>query len=166
MKSLVIPALLVPSMAMAGVVLVDGATPPVAMAPTVAPTQITAEHADAQAGFIDLRDVAAAGPVSASTPAISAVPISPPEAVWVARTGTTLHKALAEWAKTAHWHLQWDAYRGDKDVDYPIDAADVTFHGSIDQAAASFIRLYESARDPLKLAISPDQHLLIVSLKY
>lgn len=153
MKKLLLPALLVPSVAMAGMVLVDdGSTGPQTPGMTQPPVASMAPNV-------------ASGGVSA--PAV-AVPV--PDAgivpVWSASKGSTLRDSIQKWADQAKWTLVWDAPDGpDKTVNYPI-VAPLHFQGSIDQAVGDCIRLYEHAKKPLGVEINQGQRLLYVHLKY
>jgi hypothetical protein len=160
MKKLVIPALLVPSMAMAGVVLVDDGAPPRAgnapvvsvAASSVMATQISVGGAGALVG----------GPISVGDQ-ITADPGA--GRVWTAKVGSTLRESVQAWSDQAKWHLIWDAPDGpDKQVNYPIKM-ELTFHGSVDQAISQCIALYEKAPKPLQVIISPEQRGVIVQRK-
>ncbi|WP_301233371.1 TcpQ domain-containing protein [Pandoraea cepalis] len=113
-------------------------------------------------GFIDLKSETVANR-DVAPPSFAVAPL--PE-VWVAKKGATLRGALSSWARKAGWNEPiWKAYRGENEVNFAIDAADVTFTGTFDQAVAQFIRLYSAGRYPLRVQISVAQKLVIVSLK-
>jgi hypothetical protein len=156
MKKLLLPALLVPSVAMAGMVLVDdGSTasqtagvaqqPVVSVAPGVPSRRFP--HVAAPAGAL-------------SAPDAGIVPL------WTATAGSTLRESIQKWADQAKWTLVWDAPDGvDKSVNYPI-VAPLHFQGQIDEAVGDCIRLYEHAKKPLGVEINRSQRLLYVHLKY
>lgn len=160
MKKLVIPALLVPSLAMAGVVLVDDGAPPktssaavvAAAASGAVPTQISIGVPGVQVGgAISVGEQITADPGASQ--------------VWTAKVGSTLRESIQAWADQASWHLIWDAPDGpDKQVNYPIKM-ELTFHGSVDQAISQCIALYEKASKPLQVIISPEQRGVIVQRK-
>lgn len=158
MKRLLLPALLVPSVAMAGMVLVDdGST---ATQPTRAPASpIVAIQSTAVIGPATIMPTD--GPIAAKAlPNAGIVPM------WTASAGSTLRDSIQKWANQAQWTLVWDAPDGvDKSVNYPI-VAPLHFEGSIDQAVGDCIRLYEHAKKPLAIEINPSQRLLYVHLKY
>nr|WP_158447321.1 toxin co-regulated pilus biosynthesis Q family protein [Paraburkholderia sp. BL8N3] len=158
MKKLLLPALLVPSVAMAGMVLVDdGSTA----------TQTTGAPASP---VVAIRPAAAIGPaiITPTAGPIAAKPV--PDAgivpMWTASAGSTLRDSIQKWANQAQWTLVWDAPDGvDKSVNYPI-VAPLHFEGSIDQAVGDCIKLYEHAKKPLAIEINQSQRLLYVHLKY
>jgi Toxin co-regulated pilus biosynthesis protein Q len=155
MKRLLLPALLVPSVAMAGMVLVDdGSTA----------TQTTGV---AQRPVASVAPGVASAVVSAPAPAAT-VPVPDPGIVpvWNAAKGSTLRESIQRWADQAKWTLVWEAPDGiDKTVNYPI-VAPLHFQGSIDEAVGNCIRLYEHAKKPLGVEINREQRLLYVHLKY
>lgn len=154
MKRLLLPALFVPSVAIAGMVLVDdGST-------------ATQSAGVAQLPVASVAPVLPAG-MTVGAPAI-AVPV--PDAgivpVWSAVKGSTLRDSIQKWADEAKWTLVWDAPDGaDKTVNYLI-VAPLRFQGSIDQAVGDCLRLYEHAKRPLGVEINREQRLLYVHLKY
>ncbi len=157
MKKLLLPALLVPSVAMAGMVLVDdGST--ASQAAGAAQQQVVSVAQGVPSEAI-------AAPVAAP---VSALPV--PDAgivpLWTATTGSTLRESIQKWADQAKWTLVWDAPDGvDKSVNYPI-VAPLHFQGQIDEAVGDCIRLYEHAKKPLGVEINRSQRLLYVHLKY
>jgi type IV pili sensor histidine kinase/response regulator len=153
MKKLLLPALLVPSVAMAGMVLVDDGS--------------TASQA-AGVGQRAIVSAASGVPSAATTAPVGAV--SAPDAgivpLWTAAAGSTLRESVQKWADQAKWTLVWDAPDGvDKSVNYPI-VAPLHFQGQIDEAVGDCIRLYEHAKKPLGVEINRSQRLLYVHLKY
>ncbi|MBN3815214.1 hypothetical protein G3N57_00700 [Paraburkholderia sp. Se-20369] len=154
MKRLLLPALLVPSVAMAGMVLVDDGSTATQMT-GVTQLPVASVAPDVTSGM------------TASAPAV-AVPVQDAGIVpvWSAAKGSTLRDSIQKWANEAKWTLVWDAPDGpDKTVNYPI-VAPLQFQGSIDQAVGDCIRLYEHAKKPLGVEINQGQRLLYVHLKY
>ncbi|MGP8437817.1 TcpQ domain-containing protein [Paraburkholderia fungorum] len=158
MKKLLFPVLLIPSVAMAGMVLVDDGstatqTTGVAASPIVAgPPAVTGSPANG---------TPVTSPVTAN--AVLDAGIVP---LWTAPAGSTLKDSIQKWATQSNWTLVWDAPDGvDKFVNYRVVAA-LHFQGSIDQAVAECIKLYEHAKKPLALDVNPSQRLLYVHLKY
>lgn len=159
MKKLLLPAaLLVPSVAMAGMVLVDdGST---ATQATGRPTSQIVAIPPTAAGLAPT--ISPADPKAAQQP----VPDAGIVPLWTAPAGSTLRDSIQKWANQAQWTLVWDAPDGvDKSVNYPI-VAPLHFQGSIDKAAGDCIRLYERAKKPLAIEINQSQRLLYVHLKY
>ncbi|NLP65480.1 toxin co-regulated pilus biosynthesis Q family protein [Paraburkholderia sacchari] len=158
MKRLLLPALLVPSVAMAGMVLVDDGSTATQTTGMPASPIVAVPPAVVSAPAI-------AAPV-ASTGAVQPVPDAGIVPVWTAPAGSTLRDSIQKWANQASWTLVWDAPDGvDKSVNYPI-VAPLHFQGPIDQAVGDCIRLYEHAKKPLALEINQSQRLLYVHLKY
>jgi len=154
MKKLLLPALLIPSVAMAGMVIVDDGS-------TAQQPVSSAQHSP-----IDI----APGIVLASPSVAVGVPSNPVgsniEPLWIASAGSTLRESIQKWANEAKWTLVWDAPDGvDKSVNYPI-VAPLRFQGQIDVAVGNCIRLYEHAKKPLGVEINRSQRLLYVHLKY
>lgn len=153
MKKLLLPALLVPSVAMAGMVLVDDGS--------------TASQA-AGAAQRPVVSVAPGMPSGAIAAPVAARPVHDAGIVpvWTATAGSTLRESVQKWADQAKWTLVWDAPDGvDKSVNYPI-VAPLHFQGQIDEAVGDCIRLYEHAKKPLGVEINRSQRLLYVHLKY
>lgn len=151
MKRFVVTAILVPTVASAGVVMVDEV-------PNHTPIEGRAD-APLSLGVLPMQIV---GESSASS--ASAQIVAEPK-VWSAQAGSTLREAIQKWADEAQWHLVWDAPDGpDKQVNYPI-VLGLSFSGPVDRAVADCISLYEKARKPLSVLIQPDQKAFIVQLK-
>jgi type IV pili sensor histidine kinase/response regulator len=166
MKKLLLPALLIPSVAMAGMVIVDDGAP---VAQQTASTALTEPRLNDQ---VSLKGLAAAGQAAgdANSGAVVALPVPAPAAgivpVWSASAGSTLRESIQKWADQAKWTLVWDAPDGaDKTVNYRI-VAQLSFQGPIDEAVGECIRLYERAKKPLGVEINRQQKLLYVHLKY
>lgn len=157
MKRLVIPVLLVPSVAMAGVVMVDDPTSSAAAPATSASTATVLASVNPAQG-----QVVVGGPIG---PATQVVPAPEPPKAWTAPAGSTLRESIQKWADEAQWHLVWNAPDGpDKQVNYPIVIA-LQFQGPVEKAVADCISLYEKARKPLAVLIQPEQRAFIVQLK-
>ncbi|MBY4672242.1 toxin co-regulated pilus biosynthesis Q family protein [Burkholderia multivorans] len=157
MKRLVIPVLLVPSVAMAGVVMVDDPTSSeAAPAPSASIATVLVSENPAQG------QVVVGGPSEPTTQVVSA---PEPSKTWTAPAGSTLRESIQKWADEAQWHLVWNAPDGpDKQVNYPIVIA-LQFQGALEKAVADCISLYEKAPKPLAVLIQPEQRALIVQLK-
>ncbi len=92
-------------------------------------------------------------------------PGSAEETLWVANKGSTLRASMQKWADQARWTLVWDVPDGpNQQLNYPI-LAPLTFTGSIEQAVAACIALYERAEKPLAVQIQRAQKLFYVHLK-
>lgn len=88
---------------------------------------------------------------------VGASQIKPPE-VWIVEPGMYLSEVLAAWARSKpKWHVEWDTK-----TDYEIRAP-LRFEGTIDEAVAQVIRLYERAEKPLRVEISRQQQLIYVT---
>jgi hypothetical protein len=156
MKRLLLPALLAPSVAMAGMVIVDDGAPAATQTVSVphgVPTNPTGSSA-----------------IATPPVALAALPVPPVNAgivaVWNATVGSTLRGSIQKWADEAKWTLVWDAPDGvDKVVDYRI-VAPLSFQGPVDDAVGDCIKLYEHAKKPLAVEINRQQRLLYVHLKY
>ncbi|CCD28787.1 Putative type IV pilus protein PilL (fragment) [Candidatus Glomeribacter gigasporarum BEG34] len=94
-----------------------------------------------------------------------AAPALPEKPLWAADKGSTLRASLQKWADQARWTLVWDVPEGpNQQLNYPI-LAPLTFTGSVDQAVAACISLYEQAEKPLAVQIQRAQKLFYVHLK-
>lgn len=160
MKCLLLPVLLMPSLAMASMVIVDDGAAPVQVQTSAlarpSPAVPASESAVSQIQPAKSQSMQNPEP----TPAIVRV--------WSASVGSTLRSSMQQWVDsvTPKWVLIWDAPDGpDKFVNYRIDAP-LTFQGSIDTAAADCVRLYEKAKRPLQVDVNVQQRLLYVHLKY
>ncbi len=144
MKRLLLPVLCAPAMAMAGIVIVDEAPRPVPAVASIVPLAVAVQ--------------------AVKPPAI--LPL------WRAEVGSTLRESVQKWVDAANagksdkWTLVWNTTEGgDRVVNYRIDAP-LSFQGSLDEAVANCIRLYEDAKTPLKVDINLGQKLLYVHIKY
>ncbi len=85
---------------------------------------------------------------------------SPPEPIWFARTGSTLHESVLQWANEAGWNVLWMA----EDLDYPI-IADLRYEGPFEQAVTKIFRAYEKAERPFWVNGNSMQKALVVMEK-
>lgn len=86
------------------------------------------------------------------------IQVPAPKEVWTVPAGPRLSDAIEAWTKKKPgWKLKWDTK-----TDYVIEAP-LRFEGTIDEAAAQFIRLYEKAEKPLIVKISLQQQLIYVT---
>lgn len=168
MKKFVVALAMVPAVSHAELIVVD---PPPKSAPAVPAPQSPAllvqpavSASPASPGLVDIRTTIS--PKEGVQPNLDIRPEPPPVPTWIAPAGSTLKDSIDAWAKTAGWRALWRAKIGDKLVNYPITEADVPIHGQIDDAVSQMIHLYDDARFPLKVQISPEQHLFVITLKH
>ncbi|MFC3111436.1 TcpQ domain-containing protein [Undibacterium arcticum] len=97
------------------------------------------------------------------TPIIKPAPVAVkivPKEVWTAERGSTFRDTLDNWAKKAKWTVVFDMGKADYQLEGPL-----RFEGSIDEAAAQFVKLYERAEKPLYADISLRQSLIYVTTR-
>lgn len=93
------------------------------------------------------------GPVSSSKPLPQVVKTEQ----WVAKGGSTLRAELLRWAERAGWRVVYDTT-----TDYQL-IHDVPVRGRFDEAAATLVRLYDVAEQPLIADISIPQRLIYIT---
>lgn len=92
-------------------------------------------------------------------PLIEIKPV-PPKEKWVGEANTTLKSAVNKWADKAKWQVIWNIGQ----IDYPLMVS-VTFEGRIDEAVVGFIKLYETAKNPLWVDVQTSQKLFYITRK-
>ncbi|QTP13351.1 TcpQ domain-containing protein [Serratia symbiotica] len=87
-------------------------------------------------------------------------------ATWTARSGAMLSTVITEWANTQGWTLIWRTENKDYNIPAPftVTSKDKTDAGFM-EAMKKVHALYESAPNPLKFTLYPDQRLMYVTLK-
>lgn len=100
-------------------------TPPV---PVVLPTAVTPASVAVEPQPVVIKKQQAPERVVAPVP------------VWLAPTGSTLHKTVAEWAAKEQYTVLWEA----GDLDYPI-VSPLSFKGNFEEAITQIFKLYEKA---------------------